>query len=153
MTAYTPSHCTKKPRNEVVRGASTPHAAVVASPTPDHPFESTNPYTSLRSSREGSPDDRSGSCRLEDLLMPGDLLPPSNGSVIALPDDITTLVSDPPVTDIYQELHGSHPALTNVLRVWDLQLKTLMNDWDTGLKAQLDDRNTSMITKLDNHFQ
>ena len=76
-TANTPSHCTEKPWNKVVRGASTPHAAAMASPKPDHPFESTNPYTSLRSLREGSPDDRF--CRLEDLLTPGDLLPPPTG--------------------------------------------------------------------------
>ena len=80
-TVDTPPHRTDKPWTEVAKGASTPRAAALAPPSPDHPYESANQFTSLRQTEDDGSDDgshRSG----EVLLTPGDLtLPPVEESV------------------------------------------------------------------------
>jgi len=45
----TPSHRTDRPWNEVTKGGSTPRDAALTPPQPDHPFESANQFTRLRS--------------------------------------------------------------------------------------------------------
>jgi hypothetical protein len=70
-SVITPSHCTDRPWNEVAKGASTPRDAALASPHPDHPFESANQFTRLRSADDDASDD--GSRRSTELLTPGDL--------------------------------------------------------------------------------
>ena len=69
----TPSHCTDRPWNEVKKGGSTPRNAALTPPPPDHPFESANQFTRLRSADDDASDD--GSRRSTDLLTPGDLAP------------------------------------------------------------------------------
>lgn len=68
----TPSHRTDKPWTEVVTGASTPRAAALAPPPPDHPYESPNQFTSLRQTDDDGSDDSSRRST-ELLLTPGDL--------------------------------------------------------------------------------
>ena len=97
----TPSHRTDRPWNEVTKGGSTTRDAALASPQPDHPFESANQFTRLRSADDDAYDD--GSRRSTELLMPGnlahredvafslgfdgDLLPQPAGDIIAPPAD------------------------------------------------------------------
>ena len=69
----TPSHRTDRPWNEVTKGGSTPRDAALTPPQPDHPFESANQFTRLRSADDDASDD--GSRRSADLLTPGDLVP------------------------------------------------------------------------------
>ena len=69
----TPSHRTDRPWNEVTKGGSTPRDAALTPPQPDHPFESANQFTRLRSADDDASDDRSR--RSADLLTPGDLAP------------------------------------------------------------------------------
>jgi hypothetical protein len=49
LSVTTPSHCTDRPWNEVTKGGSTPCDAALTPPQPDHPFESANQFTRLRS--------------------------------------------------------------------------------------------------------
>jgi uncharacterized protein Yka (UPF0111/DUF47 family) len=57
----TPPHRTNKPWTEVVtKGATTPLTAARTSPKPDHPFETTNQFTTLCSTHDNSTDDGSG---------------------------------------------------------------------------------------------
>ena len=159
-TVGTPSHRTDKPWTEVVKGASTPRNAATAPPKPDHPFESDNPYTSLRPPHDDLPDD--GSRRSEDLLTPEDLLQPDVGGVEIHPDvrgadvppnDNTTppvsAVADPPLDTLYHDLHGTHPEIPDVLRLRDAQWTSLLDDRDAGLTKKLD---TSLKTRLDAYF-
>ena len=69
----TPSHRTDRPWNEVTKGGSTPRDAALTPPQPDHPFESANQFTRLRSADDDASDDRSR--RSADLLTPGNLAP------------------------------------------------------------------------------
>jgi hypothetical protein len=69
----TPFHRTDRPWNEVTKGGSTPRDAALTPPQPDHPFESANQFTCLRSTDDDASND--GSRRSADLLTPGDLAP------------------------------------------------------------------------------
>ena len=69
----TPSHRTDRPWNEVTKGGSTPRDAALPPPQPDHPFESANQFTRLRSADDDASED--GTQRSADLLTPGDLAP------------------------------------------------------------------------------
>jgi hypothetical protein len=87
-TAYTPfvgtpPHCTDKPWTEVVKkGATTPLTAARASPKPNHPFETTNQFTTLHSTHDSTDD---GSGQSDDiLLMPADGAPPSHWTALAI---------------------------------------------------------------------
>ena len=90
----TRSHRTDRPWTEVAKGASTPCDAALAFPHPDHPFESANQFTRLRSADDDASDD--GSRRSTELLTPGDLaqredvaFPPGfDGDILPQPADI-----------------------------------------------------------------
>ena len=154
-TVDTPSHRTDKPWTEVVKGASTPRAAATAPPKPDHPFESDNPYTTLRPPHDDLPDDVSR--RSEELLTPEDLLPPDPDVDVGTPDvpprDTTTPpalgVDDAPSDDLYAALNGTHPEIAEVLLLRDAQWTSLMDARDTTLTAKLD---TSLKSQLDAYF-
>jgi hypothetical protein len=64
----TPPHRTNKPWTKVVKkGATTPLMATRASPKPNHPFETTNQFTTLHSTHDNSTDDGSG--QSDDILL------------------------------------------------------------------------------------
>jgi hypothetical protein len=98
----TPSHRTDRPWNEVTKGGSTPRDAALASPQLDHPFESANQFTRLRSTDDDASDD--GSRRSTELLTPGDLAhredvafsPGFDGDLLPQPagDILTPLAND-----------------------------------------------------------
>ena len=71
----TPPHRTDKPWTEVVtKGAMTPLTAAQTSPKPDHPFKTTNQFTTLCSTHDDSTDDGSG--QSDDIL-----LTPADGDI------------------------------------------------------------------------
>ena len=68
----TPPHRTDKPWTEVVtKGAMTPLTAGRTSLKPDHPFDTTNPFTPLCSTHESTQDDLTddGSGQSDDVLL------------------------------------------------------------------------------------
>ena len=98
----TPSHRTDTGYwNEVTKRGSTPRNAMLASPQQDHPFESANQFTRLRSTDDDA--SNNGSQRPTELLTPsdlahredvafspgfdGDLLPQPAGDILAPPAD------------------------------------------------------------------
>ena len=75
-TVATPSHRTAQPWAEVAKGLSTPRAIASVPPRPDHPFESTNQFTRLRTTEDEGSDD--GSRHSDEVLLTPDAttLPP-----------------------------------------------------------------------------
>jgi hypothetical protein len=84
----TPPHRTDKPWTEVVKKcATTPLTAARASPKPNHPFETTNQFTTLRFTHDDSTDD--GSDQSDDIL-----LTPADGDATVTLDGARNIAAD-----------------------------------------------------------
>ena len=107
----TPSHRTDRPWNEVTKGGSTPRDAALPPPRPDHPFESANQFTRLRSADDDASDD--GTQRSADLLTPGDL---AQREDVDFPPGFDGDMLAPPAGDILAPPVSSLSTLEDLVR-------------------------------------
>ena len=99
----TPPHRTDKAWTKVVmKGMTTPFTTAQPSPKPDHPFETTNQFTTLYSTHNDSTDDGSG--QSDDII-----LTPADGDIAVTSDGTSNIAA---VVAIATRTDGTDPINT-----------------------------------------